>query len=71
MEEKKITMKDISKYLSRINSKTSLKEWKKTTIELRNKFNLTDMEAINIMNGRVDSIVKVLQRKKTLLAETR
>lgn len=68
--QKQITMRDISKYLGRVNCKTSLAEWKKITIELRDKFNLTDFEAINIMNGRVDAIVAVL-KKKTSLAATR
>ena len=68
---KQITMWDISNYLSKVNSSTSLEDWKKVTIEFRDKFGLTEMEAIGIMSGRIDSIIKVLERKKTSLAVTR
>lgn len=70
MEAKQITMDDIRNYLSRINNKTNLKQWKEVTIELRDEFNLSDFEAMNIMNGREYAILEVL-KKKTSLAATR
>ncbi|MCY6958837.1 hypothetical protein [Clostridium brassicae] len=61
----KLTIKDIREYQDRINivraNGFKAKDFKKLGREIRDKFNLTDRQAISILNGNSDEILKILE----------
>lgn len=62
----KITIADIREYQSKMKSIRAngfrASEFKALGRELRDKFNLTDREAIDILNENDTSILKILER---------
>lgn len=58
----KITIQDIEEYHKKIDNAKTIGEFKTIGRELRNKFNLTDLEAIDILNKRYDKIFKILSK---------
>jgi hypothetical protein len=61
-----ITMKDVREYQTKREGLKTIGEFKTLGRELRDKFNLTDMEAINILNGKSDEILKIFERQEAI-----
>lgn len=61
----KITIEDIREYQNRLETVKAngfkVKDFKELGRELRDKFNLTDRQAISILNGESDEILKILE----------
>jgi len=62
----KLTIKDIREYQGKMETVKAngftAKEFKTLGRELRDKFNLTDREAIDILNNKQDEILEILER---------
>ncbi len=58
MDLQKITLADVKKLNDDISKLKTVTEWKKRVKEFAKKFELTDIEAINIANSRFDIIFK-------------
>lgn len=61
----KLTAKDVKEYQDRVktlkdNGKFTGNNFKSLGMELRDKFNLTDMQALDILNNRNDEVMKIL-----------
>lgn len=59
-----ITLSDIRDYQNKRNGLKTIGEFKALGRELRDKFGLTDMEAINILNGENNKILEILERQE-------
>ncbi|KEH91643.1 hypothetical protein Z962_p0017 (plasmid) [Clostridium botulinum C/D str. BKT12695] len=59
----KITMKDIREYQNRLEFIEDVREFKELGRKLRDKFNLTDKQAINILNNKSEEILKILEEE--------
>lgn len=66
----KLTMLDVKEYQNRMlevkESGFKAKDFKKLGRELRDKFNLTDIDAINILNNNHEEIFKILLKQEEL-----
>lgn len=64
----KLTISDIREYQNKMEIVKSngfkASEFKALGRELRDKFNLTDREAINILNGKDEEILKILEKQE-------
>ncbi len=64
----KITISDIREYQNKMEivkaNGFKASEFKSLGRELRDKFELTDREAINILNGKDEEILKMLERQE-------
>ena len=60
----KLTVSIIKQYQKRKKELKTIGQFKKLGRELRDKFKLTDSEAIDILNKRSDKILDILQRKE-------
>ena len=59
-----ITIKDIREFQGKREAIKTIGEFKALGRELRDKFNLTDREAIDILNNDYEAILKILERKE-------
>jgi hypothetical protein len=59
-----ITARDIMEYQSKMGDIKTIGEFKALGRELRDKFNLTDRQAIDILNNRQDEILKILAEQE-------
>jgi hypothetical protein len=64
-----IKISDIREYQQRVsglkrNNQFTGRNFKALGIELRDKFGLTDREAIDILNGHDDAILKILEKQE-------
>jgi hypothetical protein len=66
----KIKMSDIRGYQAKRQELKTIGEFKTLGRELRDKFNLTDMEAIDILNNRSEGILKLLERQEAIPDES-
>lgn len=48
-----LTIREVQEWIDKAEAVKTIGEWKAVGRELRDKHNLTDREAINIMNGRL------------------
>ncbi|MBM7869335.1 hypothetical protein JOC70_000804 [Clostridium pascui] len=64
----KLTLKDVREYQDRMNvvraNGFKAKDFKELGRELRDKFNLTDRQAISILNGKSDEILSILEMEE-------
>jgi hypothetical protein len=60
-----LKISDIREYQERRKALKTIGEFKALGRELRDKFGLTDREAIDIMNGDNEAILKILEKKGT------
>jgi len=62
----KITVKDVKEYQSKRDSIKTIGEFKQLGRDLRDKFSLTDKEAIDILNNKGDAILDILAKSEKL-----
>lgn len=60
----KITIADINEFQERKAKITTIGEFKALGRELRDKFSLTDIQAIDILNGRDEKILEILEKQE-------
>lgn len=60
----KLTISIIEEYQKRRDKLRTIGEFKALGRELRDKFNLTDMQAINILNRKSDEIFQILKERE-------
>lgn len=58
-----IKISDMREYQEKRKGLKTIGEFKALGRELRDKFGLTDREAIDILNGEADAILKILEKK--------
>ena len=56
----KLTASMIIDYQEKARSCENIGEWKALGREIRDRHNLTDREAISILNGRQDEVLKII-----------
>jgi len=56
--------KDVQEYREKLKTVKTIGEFKELGRELRDKFNLTDRQAIDILNGGTDEVLEVLASHK-------
>jgi len=62
----KITVKDVKEYQSKRDNIKTIGEFKQLGRDLRDKFGLTDKEAIDILNNKGDAILDILAKSEKL-----
>lgn len=60
----KLTISIIEEYQKRRDRLKTIGEFKALGRELRDKFNLTDMQAINILNRKSDEVLQILKERE-------
>ena len=64
----KLTIKDIKEYQGKMEivkaNGFKANDFKALGRELRDKFNITDRQAINILNNKSDEILKILEEQE-------
>jgi len=55
-----LTAKDVQEYHDKLETIKTIGEFKALGRELRDKFNLTDRQAIDILNGKANEILEIL-----------
>ncbi len=59
-----ITLADIREYQEKKKNIKTIGEFKALGRELRDKFSLTDKQAIDVLNGKDKEILKILEAKQ-------
>jgi len=60
----KLTASMVLEYKKRIKNCKNIGEWKALGREIRDRHNLTDREAISILNGRHDDILRIIANQE-------
>jgi len=55
-----LTAKDVQEYQAKLDTVKTIGEFKALGRELRDKFNLTDRQAIDILNRNNSEVIKIL-----------
>jgi len=59
-----IKISDVREYQNRRIGLKTIGEFKALGRELRDKFGLTDREAIDVLNGKDDAVLKILEKQE-------
>mgnify|MGYP000872861231 CR=1 FL=1 len=56
-----IKIKDIRNYQAKVAGAVTIREWKSIGRELRDRYNLTDRQALDILKGDNKAILEILE----------